>query len=176
VKNIESLYLASDKAIEEDDYDKAIELLKTILEEDPKFARAHNSLGWLFKYKYTDSEKAEMHYKLAIQFNPKYGSPYLNYIYLLRDQQRLDEMFKMLNTANEVSQVSKVGLYDEYGTYYELIGDYKKAIEYYNKAIAKCLNSDIDEFKAHIKRCIEKQNYFSSNRFTKAFRILFGFD
>jgi Tfp pilus assembly protein PilF len=173
---VNNLFLEADNALDNNEIEKAYELFTEILNEDPKHGQSHCYLGWIYKNRFSNSEKAEYHYKLAIQFLPQFGQSYINYIFLLRDQNRLEELENMLLKASEIPQVSKITLNDEYGTLYELLGDYKKAIEYYRKAIALTLNNDTDDLKAHIKRCQEKHNLFSSNRLSKAFRILLGKD
>ncbi|MFN5444492.1 MAG: hypothetical protein ACK48V_09715 [Crocinitomicaceae bacterium] len=175
-RNIDLKLLECDKALENDQVEAALDLLDEILEENPKCAAAHNTLGWIYKQKFSDREKAENHYKLAIQFDENYGYSYENYMFLLRDLGRLEDLGKLIEKAEKVSQVSKRTLFDEKGSYYELRGDYTKAIENYKEAIKMSLNNDNDDLKDHIKRCQTKINIFSRNRIIKAFRALLGFD
>lgn len=172
LNKINLLYYESDQALENNDIERAVYLLDEILSENPKHSQAHNSLGWINRFKFSDVEKAEYHYKLAIQFNPSNGDPLINYIFLLRDQNRLSELYEYLQKAENTDQVNKKTLFDEFGTYYELKQDYKKAIENYKKAIAYAYGDDIDSLKSHIKRCRNKMNIFSNNRFAKSLRYL----
>jgi tetratricopeptide (TPR) repeat protein len=97
-------------------------------------------------------------------------------MFLLRDLGRLEDLGKLIEKAEKVSQVSKRTLFDEKGSYYELLGDYPKAIENYKLAIKMSLNNDNEDLKDHIKRCQTKINIFSRNRILKALRVLLGFD
>lgn len=173
MESIENIFFQADKAIDEGDIEKARELLLQILSEDPKYGQAHNHLGWLYKTKFLDPEKAEKHYRLAIKFSPGHPAAYLNYINLLRDLGRLEELEELLQKAETVRLIGKSTLYDELGSLSELKGDYRQAIEYYKKAISYSLNNNnIEDLKFHIRRCRNKLDYFHSNRFRKAWRAL----
>ena len=87
---------------------------------------------------------------------------YINYAYLLRDEDRLDELERLLNSALKIKGMNKCNVYDEFGSLYELQGDYKKAILHYKKAITYCLNDKIvTDLHNHIKRCKKKASLFS---------------
>jgi tetratricopeptide (TPR) repeat protein len=171
--DIEEELLKVDKAIREEEYSSAMNALYLILEERPELGRAHNDLGWLFQRKISDLEQAEKHYKYAIKFSPKHPMAYLNYIYLLRDAGRVDDLEKILLQAETVEHISRSSLFDEYGSLYEIKEEYEKAIEYYEKAIKFTFNSEsIDELKKHIRRCKDKKDFFRGNRIYKAFKVL----
>jgi len=162
---IEDLFLEAEKAFDEGNHREGKRLLTEILTEEPSFGRAHNHLGWLYKTKYQDYKLAERHYKLAINFEPEYPATYLNYAFLLRDLYRLDEMEELLNKALKVETINKCGIYDEFGSLYELRCDYNKAIKNYRMAIRYCLNDGIlEDLKKHIKRCKKKKSIFSRFR------------
>jgi Tfp pilus assembly protein PilF len=175
MESVESMFLRADKAIDNGDIEKAKEILIQILTEDPQYGLAHNHLGWLYKTKYSDSSRAEKHYRLAIKFAPKHPAAYLNYISLLRDNGRVEELEIMIEEASKVKLISKSNLYDERGSLYELKGDFAHAIENYKKAIMFSMNdSNIEELREHIERCKMKRDFFSPNRFARAYRILTG--
>lgn len=161
---IEELFLEAEKALDEGNHREGKRLLQEILAEEPSFGRAHNHLGWIYKTKYQDFKMAEKHYKHALQFNPEYPSTYLNYAFLLRDQHRLDELKTLLEKALKVEGINRCGIYDEYGSLYELKGEYNKAIKMYRMAIRYCLNDSVlEDLRKHIKRCRKKKSLF--NRF-----------
>jgi tetratricopeptide (TPR) repeat protein len=175
--DIDDEILKADTAIQNGEYERAKDLFFSILSEMPECGSAHNSIGWLYKVKFSDPEKAEKHYKLAIKFSPKFPSSYLNYIYMLRDEGRISELEDLLNRAKQVVNLSKCSLYDEFGSLYELKGDFTAAIENYKKSIQYCLNNDtIEDLKKHIKRCESKKSFFTTNRLVKAFRVLINKD
>jgi tetratricopeptide (TPR) repeat protein len=162
---IEDLFLEAEKAFDEGNHREGKRLLTEILQEEPSFGRAHNHLGWLYKTKYQDYKLAERHYKLAINFEPDYPATYLNYAFLLRDLYRLNEMEELLKKAEKIETINRCGIYDEYGSLFELKGEYRKAIRYYKKAISYCLNDNIlEDLKKHIRRCRKKKSLFSRFR------------
>lgn len=163
LNHIEELFLEADKALDDGNLAEGKKLLEEILNEEPSFGKAHNHLGWLYKTKFQDFKTAETHYKLAIKFDPNYSATYLNYAYLLRDSGRLDELEQLLNKALGIEAPNKCAIYDEFGSLYELKGQYKQAINYYKKAIQYCLNDKVmDDLKSHIKRCRKKRALFSN--------------
>jgi tetratricopeptide (TPR) repeat protein len=158
IREIEDLFLEADKAFDEGNHTEGKKLLEQILHEEPVFGRAHNHLGWLYKNRYQDNRLAEKHFLLAIKFEPEYTPTYINYAYLLRDEHRLDELEILLNTALKVKGINRCTVYDEFGSLYELRGDYKQAIVFYKKAISLCLNDKlISDLSNHIKRCKKKK-------------------
>jgi tetratricopeptide (TPR) repeat protein len=172
--DVDNLIFKADKAIDDGEIEDAKNILLQIISEEPKFGQAYSFLGWLYRIKFSDEKQAEMYYKHAIDFSPEYPLGYLNYIYLLRDRGRVDELEEMLKKAEKVKSISRSGYYDELGTLYELKKDYKNAIKYYSTAIEYTLSeSSIEDLKKHINRCIEKRRYLAPNRFVRAFRVLF---
>ena len=144
-----------------------------VLAEVPESGRAHNHIAWLYQKKFADMEKAEMHYKFAIKFAPKYAVAHLNYIYMLRDFGRIDDLERVLLEAEKISNVNRSNLYDEFGSLYEMKEDFAQAIEYYKKAIKFTLNNEyIDDLKKHIIRCRDKKDYLRGNRIYKALKVL----
>ena len=163
---IEDLFLEAEKALDEGNHREGKRILEEILAEEPSFGKAHNHLGWLYKTKYQDFKMAERHFKHAIHFDPEYPSTYLNYSFLLRDLNRLNDMEELLQKAIKVQTINKCGIYDEFGSLYELRGEYNKAIKHYRMAIRYCLNDSVlEELRKHIKRCRKKKSIF--NRFRR---------
>ena len=161
-REIEDLFLEADKAFDAGDHTEGKKMLEQILQEEPSFGRAHNHLGWLYKNRYQDNRIAEKHYLLAMKFDPEYTPSYINYSYLLRDEDRLDELENLLNRALKVKGMNKCNVYDEFGSLYELRGEYKKAITFYKKAISYCLNDKlVNDLNNHIKRCKKKIGLFA---------------
>jgi len=173
--DVDNLIYKADKAIDDGEIEIAKEILIQIISEEPKYGQAYSYLGWLYKTKYNDSRMAEKYYKLAIDFSPEYPAAYMNYIYLLRDQGRLEDLEALLKKAEKVKQVTRNGYYDELGTLYELKGDFTQAIKNYQRAITFTFgDSAIEDLKKHISRCVEKRNILAPNKVARAFRILFG--
>jgi Flp pilus assembly protein TadD len=94
-------YLEGRKAVEAQDWNKAIDLLSKAVEADPKNANAHNFLG----YAYRQAGKFDAsftHYNEALKLNPshKHAHEYIGEAYLLTDnlakaEQHLAELQKL---------------------------------------------------------------------------------
>ncbi len=162
ISYIEELFLEADRALDEGNLAEGKRLLNEILHEEPSFGKAHNHMGWIYKTKYQDYEVAEKHFKLSLKFDPSYPPAYLNYAYMLRDLGRLDELEALLERAIKVKSTNKCALHDEFGSLYELRGEYRKAIRSYKKSISLCLNDKvIEELRGHISRCRRKGGVLS---------------
>lgn len=169
----ENELLKVDKAITDEEYSTAKDILLNLLAEVPESGIAHNHVAWLYHRKFSDMEKAEMHYKFAIKFSPKYSVAYLNYIYMLRDFGRIADLERVLLEAEKISNINRSSLYDEFGSLYEMKEDFERAIENYKKAITFTLNNEvIEDLKKHIKRCRDKKDFLRGNRIYKALKVL----
>jgi tetratricopeptide (TPR) repeat protein len=88
---------------------------------------------------------------------------------MLRDLGRLNELEDLLNRALKVESTNKCTLHDEFGSMYELRGEYKKAIQSYKKSIELCLNDKvIEDLRSHIRRCRRKAGFL--HRMLRFFR------
>lgn len=147
----------ADDLISQELIEEAKAVLNGILEENPNYGKAHNHLGWIYKTKEGNPEKAENHYKQAIEITPEYGATYLNYIYLLSEQRRYNELEQLLYNAENVADVSKSNLSREWAYFYEDTRQYEKAIEKYKDyALTLYDNSSIEKAKEGIVRCKQK--------------------
>ena len=64
---VEQLYLEAEADIRNSNYHEAFEKYETILYEEPGYAPAHNSMGWIYKNQFDNYAKAENHSKASIQ-------------------------------------------------------------------------------------------------------------
>jgi tetratricopeptide (TPR) repeat protein len=153
-KHIEDLYLESDLAIKNGNYAEAKNLLENILSEEPNYSLAHNSLGWIYRTQFDDYATAENHYLAAIRFCPEYPHAYWNYVYLLTDMERFNELEGMLYRCLKVAMINKAQVYNQFGLMYEFQEQYPQAIENYRKAMRVSVNDDkIEEYRKSISRC-----------------------
>lgn len=158
------LYLEAENDVANKNYVEAFKKYESILFDEPTNAATHNSLGWLYKTQMDDYANAENHYRAAIAGEPAYPHSYLNYIILLMDLERYDDMDKMTNKASKVKSVDKVWLTHRQGLSMEIQLQYDKAIEYYEKAILLSANDDkIKTYKEDIQRCENKKELASKH-------------
>jgi tetratricopeptide (TPR) repeat protein len=129
-------YLA--KALEiawQEGYERAVEMLKHLLYEEPGYGRLHNTLGIIY-YKYADEPVlAEMHFRWAIHFSPDLSEPYALLADLLKTDERHDETIAICKKGLRVKRTNKSLLHESAGNAWELKGKYRRAIMAYKKAL-----------------------------------------
>ena len=155
--DFEELYLQSEQAIKDGYLIRAKGLIEHMLMEDPRSAIAHNSMGWFYRVQFEDYEKAELHYKAAIRFNPDYPHAYWNYANLLMDLERFEELQKLMDKAMKLASLNKSMIMSQLGEMRELQGEFEEAIALYKSAIRRSVKNDqIELLWDSIDRCEEK--------------------
>ena len=155
--DFEELYLQSEQAIKEGDLIRAKGLIENMLLEDPRSAIAHNSMGWFYRVQFEDYQKAELHYKSAIRFNPDYPHAYWNYANLLMDLERFDELEKLMDRASSLPSLNKAMIFNQLAELREVQGRLDEAVALYKQAIRRSVkNEQIEQFWDSIERCEEK--------------------
>lgn len=156
----EDLFLEADELIDENKIKEAKEVLLDLLSDYPDFGRAHNHLGWLFSVKYNDHFKAKKHLELALKFSPNYPGVYANYVYLLLEINKYDELIAFGEKYAGNSVADEGTLYNKMAQAYELKGELLKAYNYYKKAIQGGIsNKFIEEIYASIHRLKGKMSF-----------------
>ncbi len=130
----EEMFAKADKLLNEGVLKEAVDVLTQIIKRNPHFGKAYNHLGWVFETKYKNAVKAEEYYKAAMKFAPHYNATYLNYSYLLSNQQRFDELRTHLDKLSEIQGIAKDTIQNEYAIMFEMQGNLRKAIEHYQHA------------------------------------------
>jgi tetratricopeptide (TPR) repeat protein len=154
---IDEIYLEAEADIRNNNYHEAFEKYENILYEEPGYAPAHNSLGWLFKTQFDNYAKAEMHFKAAIKSDKLYPHPYFHLAALLTDLERFEDLTKHLEYCLKIQTIDKAWVYYRYGMLAEMNGEYNDAIKKYQQAILNCFNNDkVKEYQADIERCKTK--------------------
>ena len=97
-----------------EEVDKGLALLNSLLYDEPGYGRLHNHLGWANMY-YGDEEVAELHLKMAIRFDPEYHAPYLHLGELLNKLKRFDEALSYLESGLTKSDANKMSLLEAIG-------------------------------------------------------------
>jgi tetratricopeptide (TPR) repeat protein len=154
---IEEAYLEAEADIRNSNYHEAFQKFENILYEDPSFAPAHNSIGWIYKTQFDNYEMAETHFTAAMKIDPQYPHSYFHLASILIDLERYNELKKHLDKCLKISTVDKAWVYYRMGMLEEIKGNYDKAIREYKTAILNCFNNDkIKNYQADIERCKTK--------------------
>ena len=154
---VEQLYLEAEANIRDNNYHEAFEKYETILYEDPSYAPAHNSMGWIYKTQFDNYGKAENHFKASMQADHFYPHPYFHLASVYFDLDRFDELKKHLEKCLTVSTLEKGWIYYRFGMMEETYNKFDDAIRFYQKAIINSFNNDkIAEYKLDIERCNTK--------------------
>ncbi len=94
-------YRLAVKAVKKEDYTKAIDLLQTVLDEDPKNANAWNYMGYSLRH-IKQYDKALVAYEKALKIKPKHKGAleYLGELYLqIGDLEQARAQLKILDKA-----------------------------------------------------------------------------
>lgn len=110
------------KAVEAQDWNKAIELLTKAVQADPKNADAHNFLGYAYRKKGTFAASFE-HYGEALRLNPKHkhAHEYIGEAYLLTGDLPKAELH-----LAELQKICTPIPCEEYKELKRAVDDYKK--------------------------------------------------
>jgi tetratricopeptide (TPR) repeat protein len=161
---IEKYMTDAENLIYENKVDEGLNLMKSLLYEEPGYARLHNHLGWAYLYYTSDVKNAELHLKMAIQFESEFMASYLHIGTLFNRTGRHDEALKYLQTGLTKANANKVAFLEAIGVAYETKREYSKAIKVYKEAsLASMAGFEMERFKEGIKRCRKKRItlYFS---------------
>jgi len=154
----EELYLEAEADIRNNSYHDAFLKYESILYEEPGYAPAHNSMGWIYKTQFDNYDKAKMHFLAAMQSNPAYPHPYFHLAALYNDLENFTELKKHLAKCLKVPSLDKAWVYYRFGMLDEIDGKYDEATKNYRLAILNCFNNDkIRDYQADIERCKTKK-------------------
>lgn len=158
---VEELYLEAEADIRNNNFLEAFQKYENILYDEPGFAPAHNSMGWIYKSQFENHDKAENHFRAAIKSDPLYPHPYFHLASLLMDMDRYTELEEHLEHCQEVYSIDKSWVFDRFGMMFEQNEQFTKAIGFYQKAIIATMSNDkIKEFQSDIERCNIKMDVF----------------
>jgi tetratricopeptide (TPR) repeat protein len=156
---IDEMFRHADELIKDGEITEAINVLESIIVQEPSYGKAYNHLGWIHETKYKNYKKAEECYKLALNFTPEYPAVYINFVYLLSTLGRTQAVKEILDKALHVEGIDRANINNEFGIYYEQQGDLDKAIDHYKTAIKISLDDkNIDIYAGSIARCEKKRN------------------
>lgn len=138
--------------------ERALKLLDKLLYEEPGYGRLHHTLGIIYLKYADDAKQAEMHFRMAIKFNPELGESYQQLAEVLQQDDRHDETIEICLQGLKAKKANKSLLLENVGNAWELKKKYGKAIKSYRDALkhsAELWNCKVLE--ESIKRCKRKQ-------------------
>jgi tetratricopeptide (TPR) repeat protein len=170
--NTEELYLEAEADIRSSNFHEAFKKYEEILYEEPDYAPAHNSMGWIYKTQFENFQKAEIHFKAAISADPLYPHPYFHLASILADLERFEELREFLDRCLGIRTVDKSWVYFRFGMIAELRAQYPEAIDWYKKALMQTMNNEkVKDYQQDMERCTTKMNI---NNQHKPWFSLFG--
>jgi tetratricopeptide (TPR) repeat protein len=141
--------------------DEGLVLLNNLLYDEPGYGSLHNHLGWAYLYYTADVDKAEMHLKMAMNFDPKFAPPYLHMGTLYLRNGRYSDALAVLEDGLKKPEANRVALLERIGHAYELRCEYSNAIKTYKKAAqASVVGFEVNTLMDGIKRCRRKRVAF----------------
>ena len=173
------------------EYNKAIEYYTKGIEAASKTDNdtvkgwLHNNLANVYCYRKIDFKKGIENYKLGILYSEKLNDTYeitfskLNIGSAYFTVKDFNSGIKYLNEVkdyieNDDNIESKISLNSNFGLYYSHLNDFKKAEEYFLKAISVADQNEIEYIKSHI--CAVYLNlsdfYFKNKNYEKAYDYL----
>jgi Flp pilus assembly protein TadD len=113
--------------------DEAIDQLKLVLKQDPKFAHAYEGIGRAYFQK-KEYEQAENFFLQAVVLEPRLwkSNTFLGYIHDSRKD--YNSAIREYKTAIKV-RPDEGTLYNNLGVSYTMAGEYRNAVEAFNKAV-----------------------------------------
>lgn len=136
---------------------EGLELMDSLLYEEPGYGLLHNYLGWAYFYYTSDTAKAELHLKMAMKFDAEYAPPYLHMGNLYVKAGRYTDALQYLQLGLTKRNANKVSFLDNIAQVYELKKEFSKAIKYYKEAMASTVGFETAQLSEGIRRCQKKR-------------------
>jgi len=136
-------------------FDEAIKCFTEVLRLDPNYAQAHYYLGQVLVQEGKVNE-AVTHFEEVLRLKPNWLEPMNNLAWLLAASKETaihnpDKAVGLAKRACELTNYKKPDLLDTLAVAYAAAGNFDKAIETAEKALALCLSSEQDTLKKDIE-------------------------
>lgn len=143
--------------------DEAIAEYEEALRINPNYVEAHYNLGVVYGKK-GRLDEAIAEYRKTLSINPNYAKAYNNIAWFYATSPRVnyrngEEAVSLATKACELTQFKNAGLLDTLAAAYAEAGNFKKAIEYQNKAI------DLSQKEAKLRLLKRLELYQSSKAY-----------
>jgi tetratricopeptide (TPR) repeat protein len=144
---------------------EAVFILESILHDLPNFGKAYNHLGWIYKNKYQNNEKAVEYFEKCIELQPDFPPVYYNYASLLSQTGNFDRLEQILTQAISVHGIDKCIIFNEFGILHELRENYAEAEIFYIQSMKLALdNKLVDNRLSAVERCRKKAAFMRASK------------
>jgi len=155
---LEKYMTEAEQLIVNNQVEQGLTILNNLLLDEPGYAELHNHLGWAYLYYSTDMNRAELHLKMAIRFDPEFAPPYLHMGALYIRANRFSEALDYLKNGVNKRNAYKVTFCENMGRAYESRGEFRSAIKAYREgALASMAGLEMNNLTEGIKRCRRKR-------------------
>ena len=159
-RELDRLFFKAENQFVQGEIPEAAEILERLHQQFPESGKVNLLLAKLYHLSYKDAEKADIHYRAAIRFNPELPDAYLDYADFLSQQERTSELIALLNKALELPGAAKDRVQELFGLLKERQQKFDEAATHYKDAILNCFDSKrIVELEGAIERCRIKKKY-----------------
>lgn len=136
-------------------YERATNKLEDLVAKYPDRAEPYAELGKI-AYNFRNHAEAERNLLLAIQADPDYFPPYLQYAVILIRERRFEAAENLLKSAESLRHSESAELYFYFGLLYQHQENFTTAIAYFSKSL-RCSFNDTQAKPAldFIRNCQE---------------------
>ncbi len=163
---IEEKYLQAVEEVCYGESPKALNLLNTIIENDPFYARAHYQIGKLYYYELKDYKTAGYHFKTCIALEPLFPDVYFHFLQLVVFMNMETEVEQLILKALQVPGIDKASIFELQSLFFEKNKKWAKALETYHLAFFEATNKNqLENIEEGIARVTEKMKKISPYKY-----------
>lgn len=138
--------------------DEALNMLESLLFEEPGYAPLHNVIGWAYLYHIGNTARAELHFRAATRFASNYAPPCLHLGILLNRAGRYHEAIQFFRAGLRGQGAYLPALMEGIAQAYEMRQEYRLAIRAYREAAtASVTDEEVNRMLSAARRCRRKR-------------------
>ncbi|HYG04060.1 MAG TPA: hypothetical protein VD927_16555 [Chryseosolibacter sp.] len=138
--------------------DEGLNILNSLLYEEPGYGVLHNYLGWAYMYFAKDAVRAELHFTMAMRFSPDYAPPFLHMGNMLMQAARYNEAIATFSEGLNKKEALRSALLEGMAQALEMTGAYRQAVRKYKEAAqSTMIDFEVDRILKSVKRCRRKR-------------------